>query len=225
MRLTTNNIRLFLQKSRRAHRTAATAAAVLLMLICGCERRPELHLLKIIPTTITITSLQLQLDVAWDYSLIYGVDYECDTVWDYGWDDEDVRIFGPMGYEEPDIFNFRRYYTGSTPYAPHTNVIRNTIEGREFTGYFDLGYWDLLVWNDIRTIDGVQSLIFDESSLDSVTATTNQSMRVARYQAPRFTHAFNQPEPIYTAYEEAIEINDDLSQYEYDTPVRDKKVV
>ena len=82
---------------------------------------------------------------------------------------------------------------------------------------YDFGYWDLLLWNEIQTSDGVQSIIIDEdATLDSVTAYTNQSMHSSRYNAPRYTHAFYAPEPLFTAYEQAIEINRNLDGFVYD---------
>ncbi len=190
---------------------------VTLLSVGSCERRPELYLRKIVPTRFTITNLALKLDTYWDYSFIYGVKYDWRGEWYYGWDKQDSTIFGPIGYTDPEVFNLRRYYTSMTPYAPHNRVQSHIVNGHEFTGDFEFGFWDLLVWNDIHTPDNVQSLILDEtSSLDSVTASTNPSMRTSRYSAPRFTHAFNQPEELFSAYEQAIEINEDLEGFTWD---------
>ena len=117
----------------------------------------------------------------------------------------------------PSVFNIRRYYTNSQPYAPHDQVSSDKINGTTFHGRYQWGFWDILVWNDINTIDGVQSLIFDEqTSLDSVTAYTNQTMRSIRYSAPLFTHSFWAPEQLFAAYDQAIEINHNLDGFEYD---------
>ena len=202
------------------HAVVVLFCAAIVSLV-GCEREPELHLRKEVPTKFTIANLALHLETYWNYAFIYGIEYNWEAEWYYGWDEEDEAIFGEIGYPEPTVFNFRRYYTASTPYAPHKSVIAHTIEGNEYTGYFELGFWDILVWNDIRTHDNVQSLNFDEtSSLDSVIAYTNESMRSSRYQAPRYTHAFYQPEALYSVYEQAIEIDEDLSGFTYD-PERD----
>jgi hypothetical protein len=45
-------------------------------------------------------------------------------------------------------------------------------------------------------------------------------MHVSRYQAPRYTNSFYAPEALFSAYDEAIEINEDLEGFVYD-PVRD----
>ena len=117
----------------------------------------------------------------------------------------------------PSVFNIRRYYTNSQPYAPHDQVSSDKINGTTFHGRYQWGFWDILVWNDINTIDGVQSLIFDEqTSLDYVTAYTNQTMRSTRYSAPLFTRSFWAPEPLFAAYDQAIEINPNLDGFEYD---------
>ena len=111
----------------------------------------------------------------------------------------------------------RRYYTGEVPYAQHTGVIRDTIHGNSFQGMYDWGFWDMMLWNEIDAKDGVQSIIIDENStLDSVFAYTNATMRSTRYNAPRFTHAFNAPEPLLVVYEQGIEINKNLDGFVFD---------
>ena len=195
----------------------AVVAGVSLLSVGSCERRPELYLRKVIPTRFTITNLALKLDTYWDYSFVYGVTYDWRGEWYYGWDDRDSLIWGPMGYTDPDVFNLRRYYTAMVPYDHHSRVQSHIVSGHEFTGDFEFGFWDILVWNDIKTPDDVQSLVLDETStLDSVTAFTNQSMRSSRYSAPKYTHAFHQPEELFSAYEQAIEINEDLEGFEWD---------
>ena len=168
---------------------SAIVAAVMSTLVC-CIREPELHLFEAEPTNTRIVFAELELDTYWDYELEVGVRYEWRNEWYYGWDEEDERIWGDIGYTMPNVFNIRRYFTGSTPYAPHTRVIQNTIEGNTFQGEFNYGFWDMLVFNDIKLRDGVQSLNFDETTtLDSITVYTNQSMVKSRYYAQRYTHA------------------------------------
>ncbi len=191
--------------------------ATLLLLLSGCERNPELHLFESKPMDTKIVLADFELNTYWDYELDFGVVYDWRTEWWYGWDSEDQRIFGDIGYTEPSVFNIRRYFTGSTPYGPHTRVISNTIEGTTFRSEFTWGFWDLLVYNDVVISEGAQSLVFDETStLDSITATTNQTFRPSRYQAPRYTHSFYEPEELFSAYSEAIEINRNLDGFIYD---------
>lgn len=201
---------------RQAVGVVFCAIIATIMAVTSCERSPELHLRKEVPTKFTITNLGLELETYWDYAFVYTVKYEWEAEWYYGWDWDDSTVFGAQGYTKPNIFNIRRYYTGSTPYAPHKNVFAHTVEGTEFTANFELGFWDILVWNDIITKDNVQSLNFDEtSSLDSVIAYTNESMRPTRLSRAH-AHSFYQPEELFSAYGQAIEINEDLTGFEFD---------
>lgn len=193
----------------------AIIAAVMSLLVC-CIREPELHLFDGGDIEIELPLVELELDAYWDYEMSYGITYDWRAEWYYGWDAVDQELFGSLGYTEPSIFHLRRYFTGSTPLASHTSVVANTITGKSFYGKYSWGFWDILVWNDVNTIDGVQSLNFDEqTSLDSVIAYTNQTMHVARYNAPRFTHSFYAPEPLFSAYEQAIDVNRNLDGFTY----------
>ena len=188
-----------------------------MVLVGSCMREPELHLYDAQEAEMSLPLIDLDLEVYWDYQLDFGVEYDWRAEWYYGWDAHDIQMFGEIGYTTPTAFQVRRYYTGEIPYAPHTGVIASYIEGTHFQDRYDWGYWDLLLWNDIKTADGVQSLIIDESaSLDSVIAYTNQTMHVSRYQAPRYTRSFYAPEPLFAAYEQAIEINRDLTGFVFD---------
>jgi len=188
-----------------------------LFLFLSCSPEPPLHLYDAKEIIERFPIIDINLDVYWDYETAFGIDYDWQTEWYYGWDEEDRRLWGELGYAEPTVFNVRRYYTGMDPDAPHTGVIANTVEGRNFRARYDWGFWDLLVWNQISTLDGVQSLIFDEDkSLDSVIAYTNPSMVPSRYQAPKYTRAFYEPEPLFAAYEENIDVNPDLTGFTYD---------
>ena len=194
----------------------AIVVSVLSMVVC-CVPEPPLHLFDSGDIEVNLPMVKVDLDTYWDYETAYGAHYDWRDEWYYGWDDEDQRLFGHIGYSEPDVFLLRRYYTGSTPYAPHTSVYNATVRGHSYKARFDWGFWDLLVWNDIITPDGVQSLIFDEqTSFDYVTAYTNQSMTLSRYQAPRYTHSFYQPEELFSAYSQAVEINENLEGFDYD---------
>lgn len=185
--------------------------------LTACEREPLLHLYDAQSVTLDLPIVDLDLRVYWDYDIYYGTTYNWQAEWYYGWDDDDRNLFGELGYVEPTVFCLRRYYTGSDSLAPHTSALSSTVEGTHFQGRYDWGFWDILVWNNITTLDGVQSLIFDEnSSLDSVTAYTGPSMNASRYQAPRYTHSFYEPEPLFAAYEQNINIDRDLKGFVYD---------
>ena len=195
---------------------AILPANILLLAAVSCKPEPPLHLFDGGTIDINMPMVKLDLEAYWDYELIYG-HYDWRAEWYYDWDIYDQQIFGSIGYSEPESFMLRRYYTGSEPYVPHTSVFSSTVKGSTFHGQYNWGFWDILVWNDIATPDGVQSLIFDEqTTLDSVFVFTNQSMNPSRYHAPRYTRSFYQPEELFSAYEQGIEINRDLRGFEYD---------
>ena len=195
----------------------AIIAAVMSLLVC-CIREPELHLFDGGDIEIELPLVELELDAYWDYEMSYGITYDWRAEWYYGWDAIDQELFGSLGYTEPSVFHLRRYFTGSTPLASHTSVVANTITGKSFYGKYSWGFWDILVWNDVNTI--VQSLNFDEqTSLDYVLAYTNQTMVASRYEAPKYTRAFYEPEPLFSAYHQGIEIDRELTGFEYD-PIR-----
>ena len=220
MRRTTDILRARMQSFKDGGRVLVCLLLAIFAVLVSCEREPELHLHRGGSVHFKIPTINIELETYWNYQFEYDVTYDWQTEWHYGWDAIDAEVFGHIGYAEPTSFQLRRYFTADKPYAPHTQVQAHVIEGHSFQGEFDWGYWDLLIWNDIHTIDGVQSLNFDETStLDYVIAYTNQSMVPSRYNAPRYTRSFYEPEGLFSVYKQAVEVNEDLSGFEYD-PVR-----
>ncbi len=200
-----------------AHRCAAVLFPLAAAVVSGCERRPELNLDYYENVVTRLPVVELRLDVFWNYSMEGAGLYDWRNEWYYGWDEDDKKLFGEMGYTKPSSFQIRRYYTGSTPYAAHTSVSSDIISGYVYSAAFDWGFWDLLAWNEVATGDGVQSLHIDEqSTLEYVTAYTGQTMNAARYQAPKYTRSFYQPEALFCAYIEGLKINKELDGFEYD---------
>lgn len=190
--------------------------ALVVLVMVGCERAPELHLHRENHIEFAFPEVQIDLDVVWEYEL--GYDWRAE--WTYGWDEEDEKAMGPLGYSEPTLFDLRRYYLGGWPNQPHQTMEDFVVEGNAFRTRYLFGYYDILVWNR-KHDDMVQSLVFDESSLDSVMAYTNASMAASRYQAPVYTRSFNQPDELFAAYERNIHISDNLADYEsYDPETR-----
>ncbi len=181
-----------------------------LLVMTGCRREPPLHLYDEAEFIFDIPEIELELDVIWDYE----IQYDWRAEWYYGWDESESEI----GYKMPTAYQIRRYHTGYVPYAPHTSkAIPEYTVGNTFRAKYEWGYWDILVWNDIHTIDQVQSLIFDEdTSPDYVTAYTNQTMHTSRYQAPRYTNSFWEPEPLFAGYTQGEEVQPDLKGFVYD---------
>ena len=208
----------------RQHRARLFATLVgwvffTLFALTSCERQPPLHLYDAGNAEFDLPIVRLSLEIYWDYEIGFDIKYDWRAEWIYGWDQADVDIFGEIGYKEPSIFELRRYYTGDVQYAPHTTVSRSRMEGTSFQGSFDWGFWDILVWNEIQSRDNVQSIHIDEeTSLDYVTAYTNQSMTPSPYRAPssRYTNAFYEPEALFAAYDAGIEVNRNLDGFEYD---------
>lgn len=212
-----NISRYSLARATRLLLTLSFASVLLMGVLSGCERRPYLHLHYGGKVETDLPIVELRLDVFWDYTNALGIDYDWQAEWYYGWNDKDKEIFGEIGYTQPKVFNLRRYFTGNTPYAPHNRVLADMVNGHSFSASYNWGFWDILAWNEVHTLNGVQSLYFDEeTSLDRVIASTNPTMTSVRYQAPRYTRAFHQPEELFSAYTQAIDINENLDGFVYD---------
>lgn len=196
----------------------AICFAFLAFILAGCEREPMLHLHKGgTDVTMDMPQIDLQLNVYWDYLLKYDVEYDWKSEWFYGWDETDVSLFGILGYTEPTAFDVRRYYTSNVQYGPHSAPYKHHINDKYITANYDFGFWDILAWNDIQTPDGVQSVRIDEeTSYDSVVARTGETMHAVKYNAPKFTRAFYQPEELFSGYEKGIEINENLDGFTFD---------
>lgn len=209
--MTTNLLRTF--KSLLALFTLVILAFV----ATGCQREPVLHLHRENHVEFGMPEVQINLDVMWNYDL--GYDWRAE--WTYGWDEEDEAAWGPLGYTEPKVFDLRRYYLGAWPDQPHHAVEAFVVEGNTFRTRYNFGYYDILVWNRKHGANMVQSLVFDESSADSVVARTNPSMMASRYQAPVYDKSFNQPDELFAAYERNVHISDNLADYDsYDPETR-----
>ena len=191
-----------------------------LLAFSSCYRLPDLHLYDWENPAIDIPMAEVQLDLYWNY---YNYDWRSE--WYYGdqgreggWDEEDRRIFGELEYVEPSNFFIYRYFTGDVGNGTRLRKLDAYITGRTFRAPYDWGWWDILAWNDVKTIDGVQSLNFDEkASLDEpVVAYTNMTMYGSRYHAPRFQNSFYEPEQLFAACEEGIEINQNLKDFVYE---------
>lgn len=191
------------------------AFALLALLTLGCERKPDLHLHRDNHIEFDMPEIQIDLDVLWSYDL----DYDWHAEWTYGWDEEDEAAMGVLGYSQPTVFDIRRYYLGGWPDQPHQMVEQFVVEGHAFRTRYNFGYYDILAWSRAHAADMVQSILFDESSLDSVVAYTNASTMASRYQAPVYNKSFNQPDELFAAYERDIHITDNLSDYDSYDPI------
>ncbi len=180
---------------------------------------PPLHLPgQEILTEVPI--VETRLEVVWN------VDAQWTTNWHYGWDVRDDSIWGSIGYDKPENFQIRRYYTGDNPSAPHTDVDAFSIQGTSFRRFFNFGYYDILMWSDIVSKDGTQVLVINET-LENVTATTTVTRGLSRRvtklvganeveDTTSVVGLKNQPEIFYATYPEDVFISRDLNDYIYD---------
>lgn len=206
------------------HRLAILLAvlldALLTVIFSSCEREPPLQLVtRGKDIDIETDKVILDLDVLWDYELTY--DWQAE--WCYGWDSHDDSLFGAWNIKEPELFNIRRYFTGDDPKAPHTSVLKDLVDGTRFGAKYKYGYYDITVFNEVNTIDGVQSLHFDEeTSLEYITAYTNQSS--SHTAAPQMTsqstrfrsgYSFYQPEFLFAGGFDNLHVSNNPADYDY----------
>lgn len=189
-----------------------------LLALSSCYREPPLHLYDIDSPAVALPIVELSLDTYWDYDGNLGINYDWRAEWYYGWDDEDRSIFGELEYEEPTKFFLRRYYTGEVKEGTRIDKKNAYVSGRTFRAPYDWGFWDILAWNDVKTIDGVQSLQIDEKSSydEDIIASTGTTMYSSRYHAPRYQNSFYEPEQLFSACEKGVEINKNLDGFEFD---------
>lgn len=185
-------------------RSLASCAALLLLLSCQVE--PELRLHRDHQVRIDLELDGMDLDSYWNYG-----DYDWHSEWLYGWDMDDRRLFGPLDYAVPETFNLRRYLLSDDGKGVHTDVKPDYMKGRSHMCTFRGGSYDLLTWNDIVTLDGVQSLVFDErSSLQQVTATTNLTKVKVKNQYPgtKSGYASHMPEILYSGMRKDVSFSE-----------------
>lgn len=196
------------------------AAAALAVTTLSCQREPWLELVDPnAPVEFQTDRVVLDLDVLWDYDLVY--DWQAE--WWYGWDGRDDTLFGTWNLQEPTTFNIRRYFTDQDPTAPHTSVVKDQVTGNRFRSRYRYGFYDVMVWNDVYTLDGVQSLHYDEStSLEYVTAYTNQASHSTSvpHHAPaasspyKVGYAFYQPEFLFAGNYDDLYVSHDPADYD-----------
>lgn len=210
-------------RQQACSRAAAVCFVITSIFTISCEREPMLHLHKGgTDISVELPDIDLELQLLWDYLFSYDVEYDWQNEWLYGWDETDNELFGPLGYPEPTDFNIRRYFTNDVQFGQHTAPYKHYITGKTLSAQYDFGFWDILAWNEIHTSDGVQSVRIDETATyDYVTAYTGQTMMAARYNAPRYTRAFYQPEALFAGYESGIGINRNFDGFTFD---EDRKI-
>lgn len=191
----------------------------------ACDPIPPLHLRQTKPVNTDLPIVEVGLDVLWQYDMTYMIGYASTynwrDEWYYGWDKVDESIFNTnIGYTEPRAYNIRRYYQAYDTLAPHASVEKDFVRGNKYTAQYRYGYYDLAVWNEIMTVDGVQSIVLDETtSLDSIIAYTNSTNSKTRYQAPQHNYSYWQPDELFSAYAKNIYISENEEDYDRYDPV------
>lgn len=200
-------------------------ALLALLATASCQRHPPLNLVdRERPVEFSFGEINVDLYTLWDYELEYETHYDWNEEWFYGWDMEDDKTLGRWDIQNPHAYNIRRYFTDNKPDAPHKSVLKDFVYGNTFRGKYKVGYYDMLVWNDVETLDGVQSLHYDEeSTLEYVTAYTNQS--TTHTGAPPHTrvpddpirpgYAFYQPEFLFAGNYDDLYVSDKAEDYDY----------
>lgn len=204
-------------------RSRFLALAMLLMplltgIFLSCEREPMLFLVdKEENVEFETGRIVLDIDVLWDYD----TPYKWRENWWYSWDNKDDSLFGHWDLREPSGFDIRRYYKGKQEGGRRLKVFSDKVQGQMFMAKYMLGYYDILVWNDVVTLDGVQSLHFDEeSSMDHVTAYTNKSTlhtSVPEYHTSRATltgNTYYQPEFLFAGEYDNLHVSDRAEDYD-----------
>lgn len=205
----------------RQRATSLAAFAMLcVLLLAACTIQPPLQLVDPDePIELEFRRIVLDLNVLWDYD----VPYEWEDEWFYGWDKTDDNIFGQWAMQYPSMYHVRRYYTGEDPDGPHPVAPHEWTDSKRFVAKYKYGYYDFLVWNDVNTIDGVQSLNYDETTTtEYITAYTNQSTNRtnAPHHAPSYERpytpglAFYQPEFLFSGDYQNLHVTNDPADYD-----------
>lgn len=197
---------------RKITASVISALSLSLTLLLGSCIEPPLHLPGeevLIDAPVVLTEMEV----------VWNVDVDWQAEWHYGWDDLDKTLWGEIKYPTPTNYEVRRYYLGEEPSKPHTEVDAFTINDTHFRRYYNFGYYDMLIWSNIDSEDGTQTVVIDEEDLDEVTATTTgqrgmTSLSTRADEAP-VTGLYNQPEIFYSTYPRDIYISRNFSDYDY----------
>lgn len=173
-----------------------TASVVTLMNSCI---EPPLHL----PSDdkrVEITHIDADIQTIWNVKTQIGTDIA------YKWDSIDVKQEGDFAYQLPKSYEVRRYFKGINPDAPYSECTEDgfTTYSNKFSRNFEYGYYDLMMWSNIESVDGKQNVIIREDS-DKVTATTAKTRG----------GLYNMPEVFYSTSIPNVYISRDVNDYDY----------
>lgn len=154
--------------------------------------------------------------VVTDLEVVWNVNVDWKHDWYYGWDENDISIWGDLEYPEPTSYEVRRYFLGDTRRVPHTNVDPFTIYTNRFQRTYEFGYYDMLIYSNIDSKDHTQVVKVIEDDLDETVGTTTvtRAMKISRTDENLYA-LFNQPEIYYSAYPRDIYISRNFDDYDY----------
>ena len=181
-----------------------------LCLMASCQIDPPLYL----PDKDKISiKVELPINIT-DINVLWNVEYETyfDSLWYYGWDEKDEKIFGKIEYPEPTTFDIVNYYKG------YSNKIQNIekfmVSSRIFKRQYQYGVYDMQFWSEPVTDDPTEQTIkVNEANYQYVTATTPYERLQDGYRL------YLQPEIIYSGSIADEYISPYIEDYDYYDPV------
>lgn len=210
---------------RFLHKAAAT---VIVNSMTSCIE-PPIHW----PEGEGINDIEVEVYLEMDMEIQWNVDTDWKSQWFYGRDDTDMNLWGKIEYPIPTSFEVRRYFLGDAPGVKHGQVEPFTVYENPFRRKYKLGYYDLLLWSEIDSHDGIQHVTIDESNMQETTASSTfkkgmKKIESSYYVAPdirlptsstdkdnKVTLLFDKPEIFYSAYSQNIHITNDVKDYEW----------
>lgn len=188
---------------------------LLLSVTCSCRIDPPLHLRKAVDAEIVLTT-EVQVEFLWQ------VDWE--TLWDFSWVEE---VLGPLSYRDPKSMRLHVYTLGPDG-VPTTHQIHNFmgLEGsiRVFVGTHNFLFHnndsEVILFeaeDDMAPIQATTRIIspgLRESTMVQTIAQKSKADETKDYYTGEEPVAYA-PDELFSLFDKAHVISDDLSTYEY----------
>lgn len=195
-------------RGRRRYILLLPVAAILAAAVASCTIEPPLNLAGREDVDVRFGEVVIDLDVIWD------IEGDWREGWWYGWDDDDVRLWGKIEYPLPPGYEVRLYFLGrNSPTDPYLSLSAHHTTEARFRRRLDYGFHNVLAWSDIATLDGTQVVVIDETDPLNIYATTSRISTGGMASSSSSIH--NNPEIFYSGYEQGFEITDDPADYDY----------
>ena len=165
---------------------------------CDEMHDPELHIPGKVEMELVIDQ-EIVLDNLW------GADWT--AKWLYQWDEE---RYGPIGYTEPETYHID-YFQSQT----HNHIGSRDMMGNRVRLNLSYGIYDMLSYNN-----DFEVVHIDESSdWKSIRAFTNRNsyaQKPSSMETSESAYIAEMPDQLFSVLNKDIEIDDDLSNYEWD---------